>query len=106
MLDRLISNKKPINYIDEAALIHDIDYMNPYISKSEADYNMVTNLTATGSIATALTTKLILKLFNRLGSKESNLIDYQLARDMAEKKNFINPNMHFTKYKIQDITIQ
>lgn len=98
MLERLYNHKKPINYLDEAALIHDIDYMNPYITKDQADYNMVENLAKQGSLATALITKLMLKTFNRFGKKESNLTKYLIARKEAETLGYINPVMEFTPY--------
>lgn len=72
--------------------------MNPYITKSDADFNMVSNLASTGAIASALTTKLILKMFNQLGSKDDNYSNYQLAKTLAINKKFINPTMQFTKY--------
>lgn len=74
--------------------------MNPYITKDKADFNMVSNLAATGAIATALTTKTILKLFNKYGSKDDNYLNYQLAKNLAMDKKFINPIMQFTDYQL------
>lgn len=100
VIDRLLYNKKPVNYLDEAALIHDIDYMNPYITKDQADANMANNLAKTGAIASALATRLVLKLFNGFGNKEGNYSDYKLAKSIATNKKFINSKMQFTKYKV------
>lgn len=74
--------------------------MNPYVTKDQADANMANNLAQTGAIASALATRLVLKLFNGFGNKESNYLDYQLARSIATDKKFINLEMQFTKYKV------
>lgn len=74
--------------------------MNPYITKDQADANMANNLAKTGAIASALATRLVLKLFNGFGNKEGNYSDYKLAKSIATNKKFINSKMQFTKYKV------
>jgi len=38
---RMRNGDKPINNLDRAALVHDIDYYNPAITREQADDNMV-----------------------------------------------------------------
>ena len=71
VLTRLINNKKPINDLDSAALIHDIEYMDPRLTKEQADENMVRNLNNTGHPILATTAKIMLKLFNKFGNRET-----------------------------------
>lgn len=98
MIDRLKAGKRPTTYLDEAALIHDIEYMNPYLTKDEADINMVYNLGRVQAILTATVARITLKLFNSLGSKEGSFSDYLEAKQLAYEKGFINPKMMFAKY--------
>jgi len=44
VVDRIQRSVKPINTLDKASLIHDIEYMNPNISQKQADSNMFKNI--------------------------------------------------------------
>lgn len=98
MIQRLNQGKAPTTTLDEASLIHDIDYMNPYITKEQADNNMVNNLRATNENLIALGVKTVLKIGNMLGSKVGSLKSYWNARNKAISKGYINPKMSFTPF--------
>lgn len=75
--------------------------MNPFITKDQADYNMVKNLANTKSITSALVAKLVLKMFNRFGIKESNMDSYLIAKNKVLELGYINPVMDFTPYNFE-----
>lgn len=72
--------------------------MNPYLTKEQADINMVNNLGRVQAILTATVARITLKLFNSLGSKEGNFSDYIEAKQLAYDKGFINHKMLFAQY--------
>ena len=43
ILTRLREGIQPISRVDAAAMIHDIEYLNPHISESDADANALRN---------------------------------------------------------------
>lgn len=43
IITRLLNRVKPINRVDAAAMIHDIEYLNPFISEYQADANALEN---------------------------------------------------------------
>jgi hypothetical protein len=40
---RLLTHVLPINQVDAAAMIHDVEYLNPYITEKQADENALAN---------------------------------------------------------------
>lgn len=95
VLERLNNNRRPTNDLDYASLIHDIEYMNPNITKKQADDNMINNLKKTKHPMVALGASVLLKLFNKMGSKENDKEKYLLAKNMALNKGYINKHMSF-----------
>lgn len=41
--ERLTKHVLPINRVDAAAMIHDVEYLNPYITEKQADDNALEN---------------------------------------------------------------
>lgn len=95
VIERLQNSKPPTTILDKAALIHDIDYMNPNITKQQADITMYNNLKQHNKVL-AIITKGALFLGNRLGKKNSNYKEYLLAKELAYANGFIDPTMNFT----------
>lgn len=71
--------------------------MNPYITKEQADQNMVDNLFAVQGVATGILTAVALKLLNQLGDKEDNLENYYYAKNKAYELGYINDKMGFIR---------
>lgn len=93
------SGLMPVNDLDAAALIHDLDYINPKVSQFEADNNMWKNLLRKSffNMPVANFTRLALlakDLFGYNPPKDYNA--YLSFRQLAVKKGLIDPNMRFT----------
>lgn len=101
-LTKLKNSVKPISRVDAAAMIHDIEYLNPLISESQADTTALSNA---GSYMNP--TKAIMKtgfmLKDLFGgyNPEKDLNKYYTARQMVDKnlsdvvKKY---NLHYTPF--------
>lgn len=95
VIERLTKGYKPTTDLDYASLIHDIEYMDPRLTKEQADKNMVENLKRNGHYILSPTIKYTMKLFNRFGGKENDQNKYNIARELAESRGYIHKNMKF-----------
>lgn len=43
IIDRLMTNVQPTNKVDAASMIHDLEYLNPYVSEQTADQTALDN---------------------------------------------------------------
>jgi len=95
LMSNLIFRVKPINSLDQASLIHDIDYLNPYISKWKADNNMASNL-AKRNVALSATVRLALASGSYLVPRKTDYKEYVEAKKLAYMNGFVPYDMHFT----------
>ncbi len=72
--------------------------MNPFIRKSDADKQMGINLANVGGLGTAIVTRLMLLIGNKLGAKIDDYEAYLRARELAIIKGFVHKDMDFTPY--------
>lgn len=72
---RIIRGVQPINFIDEAALLHDIEYIKPD-NKIAADTKMVDTLKKTSPLV-AFAAAVLFKLRQLLGIKEGDPVSQQ-----------------------------
>lgn len=85
---RIINGDKPVNTLDAASLVHDVEYLSGLYT--DADSNMVTNLAASKSGFT-VPTYLALKTKDMIGyTPEANLRDYKLAKDLVLSKGLLD----------------
>lgn len=101
VLSRIINKIKPINDLDKASLIHDIEYSNPQISKFKADNNMWINLMKKDilnlPIANYTRLALFLKDFTPLMNKnKTDFNKYKAMKQLAYENNMIDKTMNFT----------
>lgn len=89
---QLLKNKKPVTALDEASLIHDIEYFDPNITLRQADNNMVRNLPIYLKPIVAAT-MFIRPLFYNPNNKSHIL--YNKLKQMAIERGFIPKNMGF-----------
>lgn len=86
MIDRITKQDKPINSLDQAALVHDIEYMRPNVNQFAADNKMWTNAIKANifNLPTANISRLGLLLKDLVGYRpNSSLHDYQLLKQLA-----------------------
>jgi hypothetical protein len=89
VLTNIDMDKRPINIIDNFALEHDIDYLDPNVSNRDADNKMVHKLLESHHPVLATATKLafaIKDLFGYNPIKNVNASEY--ARQQVEKKGW------------------
>jgi hypothetical protein len=99
IVERVIRGDIPVDVIDEASLIHDIDYLNPNITQYQADNNMFYNLTNNGiSLPIAMLVRLgfFLKDITGLVHIDTDYDKYHYLRAIASDKGLLNPSMRFT----------
>lgn len=71
-----MNHVKPINDLDKASLIHDIEYLNPYLSQYGADNNMWKNMIKAGYVNIPLAN------FTRLALLIKDLVGYKVNKDL------------------------
>lgn len=85
---RIIDGDKPVNTLDAAALVHDVEYMSGLYDR--ADTNILNNL-AQNAPSTFMPTLLAMKIKNMAGYKpKSNVKDYHAAMKMVLDKGLLN----------------
>lgn len=80
--------------MDAAALIHDLDYLNPNITYHQADMKMVSNLSKTGHPFQSALAAFVFGIKDSIGYYPArNKAAYSVGIKEAEMKNMINPIM-------------
>jgi len=97
--ERINKGDKPINDLDKASMIHDIDYLNPYITKEQADKQFVDNLKRHGHPILGAIAKLAFKIGNGLASDGKDYEKYIELKNKAPRY----PGFYHTPYNVKQI---
>jgi conjugal transfer/entry exclusion protein len=95
----LAQGRQPINDLDKASLIHDIEYSNPQITQFQADNNMFSNLLRADyrNLPLALATRVAF-LVKDLSGMMDNDVDankYRRMKIKAYDKDLVDSRMKF-----------
>jgi hypothetical protein len=93
---------KPTTFLDQAALIHDIEYSKPN-SESKADWNLIKNTYKIGGykslpILPQLSAIMLLKNLLNIKLSDGNNTDYEylkkqaIQKGLAQKEDFLDYN--------------